>query len=78
VSECTEEFLRRGLMAYGRPQPAPDPMPSILRSLQSRERAGRDRTFARRFYLLRAYWTIASVVSVWILWSVPWSAWYSA
>jgi hypothetical protein len=75
VSDRTEEFLRRGLAACKRPRLSPDAVSGILRSVQSREHAGRERTFLRRLYLLRAYWAIAGVASLWILWSTPWPAW---
>ena len=79
MSDRTEEFLRRGLSARKRPHLSPDLVSNILRSAQARNHAGaHERAFTRRLYLLRAYWVIASVVSIWILWSAPWLAWYSA
>jgi hypothetical protein len=77
MSDRTEEFLRRGLMACERPRHSPDLVSDIVRAAQAQAHSGRERAFARRLYLLRAYWAVAGVVSVWILWSAPWPAWYS-
>lgn len=71
----TESALRRALARYPVPSPSPALTDEIVNLVQARERACTQTLRPTRRLVLGVYWLAATIVSAWIVWSMPLPEW---